>query len=57
VISIFPEFFAGPLDISLVGKALASGAITVEVHDLREHGDGVHRSIDDAPSAVGRAWS
>lgn len=53
VISIFPEFFSGPLDTSLVGKAIAAGTLTVAVHDLREHGEGAHRTVDDAPFGGG----
>ena len=53
VISIFPEFFTGPLEVSLVGKAVESGAVTITVHDLREHGEGAHRSLDDAPFGGG----
>ena len=53
LISIFPEFFAGPLRTSLVGKAIESGTVEVTVHDLREHGEGVHRSVDDAPYGGG----
>jgi len=53
VISIFPEFFSGPLDTSLVGKAIGSGALTVTVLDLREHGAGAHRAVDDAPFGGG----
>ncbi|MEE8332079.1 MAG: tRNA (guanosine(37)-N1)-methyltransferase TrmD [Acidimicrobiia bacterium] len=53
VISIFPEYFSGPLDTSLVGKAIGSGALTITVHDLREHGAGAHRAVDDAPFGGG----
>jgi tRNA (guanine37-N1)-methyltransferase len=53
VISIFPEFFSSPLGTSLVGKAIGSGALNVVIHDLREHGDGVHRAVDDAPFGGG----
>ena len=53
VISIFPEFFASPLEVSLVGKAIADGAVEVLVHDLREHGLGPHRQVDDAPFGGG----
>jgi tRNA (guanine37-N1)-methyltransferase len=53
VISIFPEFFSGPLDTSLVGKAIGSGALNVVIHDLRDHGEGVHRAVDDAPFGGG----
>jgi tRNA (guanine37-N1)-methyltransferase len=53
VISIFPEFFGGPLATSLVGKAIESGAVTITVHDLRQHGVGAHRAVDDAPFGGG----
>lgn len=53
VISMFPEFFDSPLRISLVGKAIDNGSLTVEVIDLRAHGKGVHRQLDDAPFGGG----
>jgi len=53
VITIFPEFFASPLDTSLVGKAREDGTLDVVLHDLREQGKGVHRQIDDAPFGGG----
>ena len=53
VITMFPEFFDSALQVSLVGKALTSGALEVELHDLREHGHGVHRTLDDAPFGGG----
>jgi tRNA (guanine37-N1)-methyltransferase len=53
VVSIFPEFFDGPLAVSLVGKAIADGALEVRLHDPRDHGTGVHRQVDDAPYGGG----
>jgi tRNA (guanine37-N1)-methyltransferase len=53
VITIFPEYFTSPLDVSLVARARADGALDVVVHDLREHGKGVHRQVDDAPFGGG----
>jgi tRNA (guanine37-N1)-methyltransferase len=53
IVTIFPEYFASPLDVSLVGKARADGALDVVLHDLREHGKGVHRQVDDAPFGGG----
>jgi tRNA (guanine37-N1)-methyltransferase len=53
VISIFPEFFDGPLQTSLVGKAVRSGIATIHVDDLRQHGEGAHRAVDDAPFGGG----
>ena len=53
VITIFPEFFASPLETSLVGKARDEGVLEVVLHDLRDHGKGVHRQIDDTPFGGG----
>lgn len=53
VITIFPEFFASPLETSLVGKARREGLLEVVLLDLREHGKGVHRQVDDAPFGGG----
>lgn len=52
-ITIFPELFEPHLATSLLGKAIATGTLSVEVHDLREHGLGKHRSVDDSPFGGG----
>jgi tRNA (guanine37-N1)-methyltransferase len=52
VISIFPEYFK-TLDISLIGKAKESGIIDIEVTDLRDFANGVHKSVDDTPYGGG----
>ncbi|HEV2754658.1 MAG TPA: tRNA (guanosine(37)-N1)-methyltransferase TrmD [Actinomycetota bacterium] len=53
VVTLFPELFTVPLETSLLGKAVASGLLQVRVHDLREHGLGRHRSVDDEPYGGG----
>jgi len=53
VVTIFPEFFTSPLDTSLIGKARADGVLEVALHDLRPHGKGTHRQVDDAPFGGG----
>jgi tRNA (guanine37-N1)-methyltransferase len=52
VISIFPDYFA-PLDLSLIGKARATGLLDVAVHDLRTWTSDVHRTVDDSPYGGG----
>jgi tRNA (guanine37-N1)-methyltransferase len=52
IISIFPEYF-GPLDLSLIGKARASGILDLTVHDLRAWTSDVHRTVDDTPYGGG----
>jgi tRNA (guanine37-N1)-methyltransferase len=53
IITIFPEMFPGPLGISLAGKALANGIWSLATVDIREHGLGVHRAVDDTPAGGG----
>jgi tRNA (guanine37-N1)-methyltransferase len=53
VFTIFPEWFAGPFDTSLLGKARAAGRLDLRVHDLREHTTDRHRSVDDTPYGGG----
>ena len=52
IISIFPDYFT-PLDLSLIGKARASGLLDVAVHDLRTWTSDVHRTVDDTPYGGG----
>jgi tRNA (guanine37-N1)-methyltransferase len=52
IVTIFPDYF-GPLDVSLLGKARERGLLEIRLHDLREHADDVHRSVDDAPYGGG----
>jgi tRNA (guanine37-N1)-methyltransferase len=53
VLTLFPEMFPGPLGISLAGKALSNGLWSLEVRDIREHGLGKHRTVDDTPAGGG----
>lgn len=53
VITVFPEFFASPLEVSLVGRARRDGALSFDLVDLRTLGKGVHRQVDDAPFGGG----
>jgi tRNA (guanine37-N1)-methyltransferase len=52
IITIFPDYFA-PLDVSLLGKARERGLVELRIHDLREHADDVHRTVDDSPYGGG----
>lgn len=53
VLTLYPEMFPGPLGASLSGKALAADAWSLEVHDIRQHGLGAHRMVDDTPAGGG----
>lgn len=53
VVTMFPGYFDGPLQTSIVGRAIEDGVLTVDVRDLREHGIGRHRQLDDTPFGGG----
>ncbi|WP_437496982.1 tRNA (guanosine(37)-N1)-methyltransferase TrmD [Sorangium sp. So ce1099] len=53
VVTLFPELFQGFLAIGMVGRALASGAASVQLRSPREFGLGRHRSVDDTPYGGG----
>ncbi|MCA2215160.1 tRNA (guanosine(37)-N1)-methyltransferase TrmD [Jidongwangia harbinensis] len=52
IVSIFPEYFA-PLELSLIGRARATGLLDVHLHDLRTWTSDVHRTVDDTPYGGG----
>ncbi len=47
IVTIFPEFFRGPLALSIPARAEAAGAVTYRVADLRDYTHDRHRSVDD----------
>ena len=53
VLTLYPEMFPGPLGLSLSGDALARGTWALEARDIREHGLGRHRAVDDTPAGGG----
>ncbi len=53
VVTMFPEWFSGPLSVSIVARAIEDGALEVELVDLRAHGLGRHHQLDDAPFGGG----
>lgn len=53
VLTLFPAFYAGPLDASLLGRAREAGLLRVDVHDLRRWTTDRHRTADDVPYGGG----
>jgi len=47
VITIFPEFFAGPLGLSIPSRAAAAGSVAYNIADLREFTHDTHQTVDD----------
>ena len=53
VVCLFPELVRAPMSVSIMGRACESGLLDLHVHDLREHGLGRHRQVDDTPCGGG----
>ena len=53
LLTLFPPMFPGPLGLSLAGDALARGLWSCEARDIRDHGLGRHRAVDDTPAGGG----
>jgi tRNA (guanine37-N1)-methyltransferase len=53
ILTIFPDMFPGPLGTSLAGKALAAGAWSLDIADIRNFATDKHRSVDDTPAGGG----
>lgn len=53
VLTLYPEMFPGPLGFSLVGRALHSGLWSLETRNIRDHGIGRHKAVDDTPAGGG----
>jgi len=53
ILTIFPDFFQGPLQYGVVAKAAEFGLIQIHIHDLRTWTHDRHRTVDDRPFGGG----
>jgi len=53
VLTLFPELFAGPLDVSIVQRARTSGRLDLRIHNLRDYTHDRHKTVDDKPFGGG----
>ena len=53
LLTIFPEFFAGPFDHGVLSRARRTGLVSTEMHDLRSFTHDRHRTVDDRPFGGG----
>jgi tRNA (guanine37-N1)-methyltransferase len=53
VLTLFPEMFAGPLDVSMVARARKSGLLDLQVRNLRDWTHDRHKTVDDRPFGGG----
>jgi tRNA (guanine37-N1)-methyltransferase len=53
VLTLFPEMFAGPLDVSMVGRARKAGLLDLQIRNLRDWTHDRHKTVDDRPFGGG----
>jgi len=53
ILSLFPEYFKGPFDESIIGQARKKGIIEINLIDMRTYADNRHRRVDDRPYGGG----
>jgi tRNA (guanine37-N1)-methyltransferase len=53
VVTIFPDFFEGPLALSIPARAAAAGLVRYQIVDLRDYTHDKHRTVDDTPYGGG----
>jgi tRNA (guanine37-N1)-methyltransferase len=53
LITIFPDFFRGPLDYGIIRRTRAAGLVKIEIHDLRAFTRDRHKTVDDRPFGGG----
>src|SRR6202453_1270264 len=53
IITIFPDFFAGPFDFGILKRARTTSLVQIETHDLRGFTHDRHRTVDDRPFGGG----
>src|SRR3989304_232358 len=53
ILTLFPKMFSGPFDESIVKRAQEKGLVEINIHDLRNFGEGERRTVDDRPYGGG----
>jgi tRNA (guanine37-N1)-methyltransferase len=53
IITIFPDFFRGPLDFGIIRRAREAGLVKIDIHDLRAFTRDRHKTVDDRPFGGG----
>lgn len=53
ILSLFPDYFKGPFDLSIIKQAQSNGLISIDLVDIRDYAEGKHRQVDDRPYGGG----
>ena len=54
VLTLFPDAFQGPLDVSIIKRARDAGLLQLHLHDIRDYATDKHRTVDDYPFGGGQ---
>lgn len=53
ILSLFPEYFQGPFDVSIIKRAKEKGLLEIKLTDIRDFAEGKHAKVDDRPYGGG----
>lgn len=53
ILSLFPEYFQGPFDVSIIKRARDKGILDIQLVDIRDFAEGKHKKVDDRPYGGG----
>lgn len=53
ILSLFPDYFKGPFDVSILKRAREKGILEIELVDIRDFAEGKHKKVDDRPYGGG----
>jgi tRNA (guanine37-N1)-methyltransferase len=53
ILSLFPEYFESPFNVSMIKRAIEKGLIDIRLKNIRDFGEGKHRKVDDRPYGGG----
>jgi tRNA (guanine37-N1)-methyltransferase len=53
ILTLFPQMFIGPFDLSIIKRAIEQSLVTIKVHDLRDYTHDAHHTADDSPYGGG----
>jgi len=53
ILSLFPEYFTGPFDVSIIKRAREKGLVSIRHTDIRQYADNKHNRVDDRPFGGG----
>ena len=53
ILSLFPAYFKGPFDVSMIGRAIERGLVQINLIDIRDFSENRHKKVDDRPFGGG----